>query len=268
MFASTNSIFLLQHLRAASLAHVLMREKKTTRSAYRRLMRVPIGELGPEDAFICVGDGATPRTAALFAHLTKGGHCYAIDPLLAERSTVVGTPKDLVEDDGALRATWRHEWEIVDRLTVIPLRVEQVRIRVRRAVILMVHCHCTIDQVIDQIDCEEILGVVTAPCCQWGPHQELLQGMPPVAVFRDAAMLSGKNDVRVWCSRREESHALALSLVPPLLPPTLPVKNAAIGGEMATPRPLCDAADAWECMVEDCLCRFVPHPRKLEIQVE
>ncbi len=35
-----------------------------------------------DDAFIAVGDGATPRTAALFAFLSKAGTCFAVDPLL------------------------------------------------------------------------------------------------------------------------------------------------------------------------------------------
>jgi hypothetical protein len=34
-----------------------------------------------------VGDGATPRTAALFAFLSKAGQCFAIDPLLEQGAT-------------------------------------------------------------------------------------------------------------------------------------------------------------------------------------
>lgn len=54
---------------------------RTARSAYRRLLKEPLGELCDGDAIICVGDGATPRTAALFAHLTRGGQCHRVQPI-------------------------------------------------------------------------------------------------------------------------------------------------------------------------------------------
>ena len=52
--------------------------------AYRKFLAKDCADFGDEDAFIAVGDGATPRTAALFAFLTKRGQCVAIDPLLGE----------------------------------------------------------------------------------------------------------------------------------------------------------------------------------------
>jgi len=52
--------------------------------AYRKFLSKDCADFTDEDAFIAVGDGATPRTAALFAFLSKGGTCFAIDPLLEQ----------------------------------------------------------------------------------------------------------------------------------------------------------------------------------------
>jgi hypothetical protein len=50
-----------------------------------------------------VGDGATPRTAALFAFLSKGGTCFAVDPLLEE-----GAAKLAKKAGGAGAKSTRH----------------------------------------------------------------------------------------------------------------------------------------------------------------
>ena len=50
----------------------------------RQFLAKHCADFSDQDAFIAVGDGATPRTAALFAFLSKGGTCFAIDPLLQE----------------------------------------------------------------------------------------------------------------------------------------------------------------------------------------
>ncbi|RLO11996.1 hypothetical protein DYB28_001160 [Aphanomyces astaci] len=37
---------------------------------------------GVHDGIVIVGDGVTPRTAAMFAYRTKGWTCYSVDPIM------------------------------------------------------------------------------------------------------------------------------------------------------------------------------------------
>lgn len=199
-----------------------------------------------QDAFVFVGDGATPRTAALFAYLTKGGSCYAIDPLLKDScSQPVGTAREggdvppAESKDAMAGCAAQHPWQHIRRLKVVPHRVEKISMRLRRVVVVMVHCHCSLQQVMDRIQCEELVGLITAPCCNWGKVQQTLQGLPPVACYKDPCMLSEKSDLRVWCSNRDagaDSARLLFSknaMLPPdfAVPGTVVLPSSSVDGE-------------------------------------
>ena len=58
-----------------------------------------------------VGDGATPRTAALFAFLSKAGQCFAIDPLLEQGATSAAN-KSGFSSSATATATATHAAEV------------------------------------------------------------------------------------------------------------------------------------------------------------
>ena len=62
-----------------------------------------IEDLTAEDAIICVGDGSTPRTAALFAFRVRHVQCFSIDPALAahtESAPAVRAPAAMSQAEG------------------------------------------------------------------------------------------------------------------------------------------------------------------------
>ena len=245
--------------------------------AYRKFLAKDCADFGDEDAFIAVGDGATPRTAALFAFLTKRGQCVAIDPLLGEGAAKTAkklaralTPLSAGGESGASNPTApasndfaehnaqffskmlsagaapsarhsskaraaapggelaSHPWQGIQRVRVMPHRVERVRLKVRRAVVLLLHCHCSLQQVMASIECDELVGLITSPCCQWIVSQVSLQGAPPVVCYKDPCMLSAMNDVRVWSANTAHAVQVARTLAQrrEVLPPSHPIPSA------------------------------------------
>lgn len=85
-------------------------------------------------------------------------------------------------------------------------KIEKVRITLRRAIVVLVHAHVTLDQALSAVDAEEIVGVVTLPCCNWFSKQELLFGRHPDLVYDDFSILSDKREVRLWVNGPQASH--------------------------------------------------------------
>lgn len=85
-------------------------------------------------------------------------------------------------------------------------KIEKVRITLRRAIVVLVHAHVTLDQALSALDAEEIVGVVTLPCCNWFSKQESLFGRHPDLVYDDFSILSDKREVRLWVNGPQASH--------------------------------------------------------------
>ena len=183
--------------------------------------------LGAEDAVVCVGDGATPRTAALFALRLPCVQCYSVDPALAEQTRpVAGAEKGVVWTDidsqngcvvagpvdrnahselleeGAQQVSVKmppldHPWTCIERLHLMPFKIENVRLRCARAVVVLLHAHVSLADVRRAIS-GAVVGVIAVPCCNFGPVQEAFHGCSPDHTFEDPYMLSAKNEVRVW----------------------------------------------------------------------
>ncbi|RQM20317.1 hypothetical protein B5M09_006706 [Aphanomyces astaci] len=49
---------------------------------------------GVHDGIVIVGDGVTPRTAAMFAYRTKGWTCYSVDPIMKVSTSDAQVPWD------------------------------------------------------------------------------------------------------------------------------------------------------------------------------
>lgn len=78
-------------------------------------------------------------------------------------------------------------------------KIENVRISLRRAVIVLVHAHVTLEQALGAVDAEQVAGVVTMPCCNWYSRQEQLFGRHPDLVYDDFSILSDHREVRTTC---------------------------------------------------------------------
>ena len=113
-------------------------------------------------ALISVGDGKTPRTAALFAFMTAWD-CFSIDPLLA--------PIDGTNEFHGIS---------VDRLSVIGKKAQDVKIdcfAYGRVVIVGVHSHASVDEMLSCVTNTRRLDCVFMPCCvsQYGIGEDVIE---------------------------------------------------------------------------------------------
>jgi len=117
-----------------------------------------------------VGDGATPRTAALFA-LRSCWICHSIDPNLDRK------------------------FRDIQRLCLYRDRVENLRITLEhfsQIVIVLVHSHAKMVDTLRALP-HPRRHVVSIPCCV--PHE--IDGQPYVG-YEDQSIWSPKNSVKVW----------------------------------------------------------------------
>lgn len=89
-------------------------------------------------------------------------------------------------------------WESISNLVVVRNKIENVRITLRRAIVVLVHAHVTLEQALSAVDAERVVGVVTLPCCNWFSKQETLFARQPDLVYDDFSILSDKREVRLW----------------------------------------------------------------------
>lgn len=126
----------------------------------------------PNLTVVCVGDGTTPRTAAMFAFRTAW-RCYSVDPLL--------------------RADPR--WGRIQRLTVLPIRIEAMRVVPPAAALLVaVHSHADLTAARAAIQAERV-AVIALPCCV---PQIVGLGVPPDVVYEDWGIWSPERTVKIW----------------------------------------------------------------------
>jgi len=124
----------------------------------------------PDNTLIAIGDGVMPRTAALFAYLTKW-RCISIDPKMSDRKKIFG----------------------VQRLLRIKEKVENVEPKQFKGNVLMVlpHSHCRIQ------DCLRFRGentfIFSMPCC----FDHSLETLP-FEEFDDKYVWSPKNHIKMW----------------------------------------------------------------------
>lgn len=131
----------------------------------------------PSVTVIAVGDGKTPRTAATFAMRSRW-QCYSVDPRLK----------------GGVR-----RWEAIDRLTVVPKHIEDVRIHAERAIVVAVHSHANLLNSVAAVEAKEI-AVVAMPCCV---RMEL--DRPPDLEYEEKGVISPCRTVRIWRNVSDDS---------------------------------------------------------------
>jgi hypothetical protein len=118
--------------------------------------------------------GHTPRTASLFAHMTRW-NCIAIDPVLRDKK---------VESN---------------RLALFAEKFEQFEQRHNSCVVaLAVHAHIKLDLVLRQVLAPRII-IVAMPCCK----ELRLSSHDPVEEYEDLGCLSPKRTLRIYDIRKE-----------------------------------------------------------------
>lgn len=119
---------------------------------------------------VVVGDGGTPRTAALFA-LRSRWSCFSVDPALAAR---------------------RYE---IQRLSLCPYLAEDVRLGVKGDVVLVaVHSHASFEAALSTVPLASRVAYVCIPCCV----AKALAPFRPDEVYEDEGILSPDRRVYVW----------------------------------------------------------------------
>lgn len=128
-------------------------------------------KLSQEDVdLVCVGDGCTPRTAAIFAFRSKW-NCYSIDPALRMK-----------------------DYSKIKRLTLYNKKVEEMEFSTNNPlIIVMVHSHATIKNTLAHVRSTKERHLVTIPCCI--PHE-----IPNKTYlgYMDTGIMSEKNTVKIW----------------------------------------------------------------------
>ena len=128
----------------------------------------------PRIEVFCVGDGATPRTAATFALRSKW-QVHSVDPRLRRES----------------------EQLPIDRLWVNRCKVEDLVVanRPARSIIVAVHSHADLHRAYMACRGAEETAVIAMKCCV---PQNL--GVPPDEIYEDFGVWSPHRTVQVWRS--------------------------------------------------------------------
>lgn len=134
----------------------------------------------PGVTLVAVGDGCTPRTGATFA-MRSAWRCFSVDPALRETGA-----------SGARGRRPSRRWNAIERLTVLPERVEDVAVEADRAIIVAVHSHACLAAALRSVRAREI-AVVAMPCCV---PQRL--SAPPDVTYDDPGVWSPQRTVMVW----------------------------------------------------------------------
>lgn len=156
-------------------------------NAYRKHLNKKFDPKDETIGLISVGDGNTPRTAAIFAFLTKW-KCLSIDPQLKEK-----------------------EWKI-SRLSTAKLRIEESKEVIYSALkecnkilIVCVHSHANLDstmRIVNKALPNVENSVISIQCC----IPQIIKDNKPNFEYRDWSILSPENLVKVWLNgKRKEA---------------------------------------------------------------
>jgi hypothetical protein len=189
------------------------------------------GKAQDGDMLIVVGDGVTPRTAALLSFMcgSKGWTCCSIDPMMrfddgdgegdagtesvqrqqAQQTLDGSRAPSASRDRFACTEDATLPWNGIRGLRVCRAKIQDLTIRAKRAVVLMMHCHVSIKDVEAAIVADELLGIITCPCCNWAPKQKTWRGRPADHVYSDPSLLSMKREIKVWAQTPQAGGAPA-----------------------------------------------------------
>ncbi|GMI25563.1 hypothetical protein TeGR_g5189 [Tetraparma gracilis] len=139
-----------------------------------------------------VGDGATPRTAALLAKNFPSSNVFSVDPLLPPPPSPPSA--DSIPPN----------FPSIPNLTTYSGRVQAVLLKATSVLIVLMHAHVSLPDVLSSILSSPSLtslSCVACPCCNFGPRQATLFGKPPDSQYEDEHIIGGasaKRQVRCW----------------------------------------------------------------------
>ena len=139
----------------------------------------------------CIGDGKTPRTAAIFAFMSKWT-CVSVDPQMSVFEGIEDPPP----------------WASINRLRFHGTIIEDVPNHddlPENAVIVMIHAHVSFWNTIRSIGAKKKIAVVSCSCCNWLPEQSFLAGEPSDVEYEDLSVMSAKRTVKIWNVRDEKT---------------------------------------------------------------
>ena len=153
----------------------------------------------PSVRLVAIGDGLTPRTAALFAFRTSW-RCISIDPLMTRP------------------AQWCSE---VNRLSAARAKVEEAADYLvgERLLLVLPHAHVALSTCVRLCHWNKALGAVVIPCCNWYKSAEGCEA--PLHEADDLGIVSPHRLVRCWGWTSEQTH-----LPPAVPPPTLSLEES------------------------------------------
>lgn len=146
--------------------------KEITESAaahYAARNHLPVSLRDKNISVVCVGDGRTPRTAAMFA-LRSAWTAFSVDPNLK-----------LINYD------IKRLYQLKYKIEIMPLLIENDTI-----VIVAVHSHAPLEAALDRVKGKTV-HVIAIPCCV---PQKLFR--EPDEIYCDPAIWSKKNKVLIW----------------------------------------------------------------------
>lgn len=119
---------------------------------------------------VVVGDGHTPRTAALVAARTNY-NCYSIDPNMRQNPS----------------------WKQITRLSIYDSKVENMSMSFdKHTIIILPHSHVDLKTCIQQISAPSYT-LITMDCC----FDNSLERNPDIT-YRDQGVWSEKNEIKIW----------------------------------------------------------------------
>lgn len=149
-----------------------IKEISESMAAYNAIRRyLGVKTFGEPWSLFDIACGHSPRTAALFAHMTRWD-CHAIDPVLKKK------PKFLQNR----------------RLVLWSCKLEELpEFAVDTAIVTAIHAHVKLDKILKKISAQRII-VIAMPCCRplfFTDHK-------PVFEFEDLGCLSPKRVVKIY----------------------------------------------------------------------
>ena len=154
-----------------------MTESFSAFNARRTQLSADFSADDPNITLVSVGDGHTPRTAALFAFRTRW-NCVAVDPEM-------GFAKDS-------KASYD-----IDRLQHHCAKIEEMRIKTKRCIIVMVHAHVSLATTLRSIQAEDgTAACIALPCCNY--YSAIDAPNRAVPEYEDMSVISPHRTVRVW----------------------------------------------------------------------
>lgn len=119
---------------------------------------------------VCVGDGTSPRTAAMFAFRSPW-QCHSIDPAMRNKGS----------------------WVSINRLKIYSKKIQDVKLEFDSPCIL-IHCHAhvTLETSLKSIKAPKI-SIVSMECCV----RQYLNKEPDIK-YNDNAVWSKCNEIKIW----------------------------------------------------------------------